>query len=432
MILGNTASNNKDHGIYLEVWNNNNTFSGNTISNNSNGIWLSSDSNTNKIFLNHFIANEINAGDYGINNTWDNGFSGNYWDDYSGNDTNNDGIGDTPYIVPGTAGSLDNFPIWTDVDEIIPIITIIFPLLDSIFGLVAPNYNISIDELNLDTVWYSLNSGTNITFTGLTGTINQALWDALPEGNVLITFYANDSIGNLGFAEVTIKKDVTVPIITINNPQNNDIIGATAPNYNFSIEELNLDTVWYTLNDGTNLPFMGLNGTINQALWDALPEGNILIKFYANDTLGRIGFAVIAITKDVTAPIITINNPQNNDLIGATAPNFDVTIEEPNLDRVWYSLNGSTNIIYEFNFYGGTGTVNQVIWDALPGGNITIRFYASDLAGNSGFQEVTVVKEITQPSPPGIPGYDIILLVGIISVMVVIIIKKRVKLLTPQ
>jgi len=60
---------------------------------------------------------------------------------------------------------------------------------------------------------FSLNGGVNTTFTGLTGSINQALWNALAEGNVVIRFYANDSAGNMGFAEVTIRKDVSVPII---------------------------------------------------------------------------------------------------------------------------------------------------------------------------------------------------------------------------
>jgi len=118
-ISGNTADNNKWSGIILSSSNNIN-ISGNTISNNSNGIRLDSNSNNNKIFLNYFINNEINAEDNGINNTWDNGTIGNYWDDYGGVDANDDGIGDTPYIISGTAGSQDNFPIWADGDEEIP------------------------------------------------------------------------------------------------------------------------------------------------------------------------------------------------------------------------------------------------------------------------------------------------------------------------
>ena len=43
-------------------------------------------------------------------NLWDDGAAGNYWSYYAGSDTNEDGIGDTPYIVPGNM-SQDRFPL---------------------------------------------------------------------------------------------------------------------------------------------------------------------------------------------------------------------------------------------------------------------------------------------------------------------------------
>lgn len=39
----------------------------------------------------------------GAGNYWDNGEEGNYWDDYTGTDSNGDGIGDVPYTVEGSA-----------------------------------------------------------------------------------------------------------------------------------------------------------------------------------------------------------------------------------------------------------------------------------------------------------------------------------------
>ncbi|GAH52652.1 unnamed protein product [marine sediment metagenome] len=141
---------------------------------------------------------------------------------------------------------------------------------------------------------------------------------------------------------------------------------------------------------------------------------------------GNIEFAEVTIRKDVTAPIIAINNPQNSDVIGATAPNFDISIDELNLDKTWYSLNGGNNI----TFTGLTGTINQALWDALSEGNVIIRFYANDTLGRIGFQEVSVVKTISQPSPPGIPGYNILLLLGIVSTIAVIIVKKRLNLIS--
>jgi len=79
-------------------------------SNNNLGIYfLYSENNT--IYYNNFINNTQNAIDE-ENNIWDNGypFGGNYWDDYNGNDSNNDGIGDTPYNISGGINQ-DNYPL---------------------------------------------------------------------------------------------------------------------------------------------------------------------------------------------------------------------------------------------------------------------------------------------------------------------------------
>jgi parallel beta-helix repeat protein len=314
-VSGNTAYNNQDYGIRL-YHSNSTTISANIVDNNVNyGIVVSSESDYNLICNNYFINNGIHALDEGNFNNWDNGTIGNYWDNYTGYDANDDGIGDTPYVISGTAGSQDNFPIWTDGDDIAPVITIVLPSANSVFGLEAPSYQITIVELNLDTIWYTLDGGgTNYTITGLTGTFNHLAWEALSEGNFTIRFYANDTAGNIGSADITVGKDISAPVITIILPLTDSVFDLVAPNYNISIDELNLDTIWYTLDGGgTNYTITGLTGTFNQLAWEALSEGSVTIRFYANDSAGNIGFTdvevIIEIPEDLDGvPIISFGN----------------------------------------------------------------------------------------------------------------------------
>jgi len=178
----------------------------NIISNcDTRGIYIQTDTCDNsEIWQNRFVNN---AGENARDNSgtgdtsWDKGGYGNYWDDYGGDDANDDGIGDTPHSVPGTAGSQDNFPIWTDGDDIYPTIIRNSPSPPLTFGANAPTFNLTIFDLNLHMAWYKLNNTYTHFFTPVNGIniiqINQTSWDALAEGNLSIGFFVNDTSGNL-------------------------------------------------------------------------------------------------------------------------------------------------------------------------------------------------------------------------------------------
>jgi parallel beta-helix repeat protein len=75
----------------------NNTLSGNTIKNHRVGIWAVRYSTENLLFHNNFANNTAQI--LASANTWNNSVTENYWDDYNGTDTDNDGLGDVPYIT---------------------------------------------------------------------------------------------------------------------------------------------------------------------------------------------------------------------------------------------------------------------------------------------------------------------------------------------
>jgi parallel beta-helix repeat protein len=117
--FGNTISANGRFGI--EIWNaaSYNSIYENTVEVSSYGIWIGMASN-NSIYHNNFINNIYHVSTYGSENTWDNGYpsGGNYWGGYNGSDTksgghqnqtDSDGIGDTPLVFDGT--NKDNYPL---------------------------------------------------------------------------------------------------------------------------------------------------------------------------------------------------------------------------------------------------------------------------------------------------------------------------------
>ena len=93
----------------------NNIITNNLFLNGSSyAIQVDSPCSSNLLLHNTFINN--NAGgkqaiDNGNNNIWNDSKYGNYWSDWKTPDTNNDGIVDNPYSIPGTANAKDHYPM---------------------------------------------------------------------------------------------------------------------------------------------------------------------------------------------------------------------------------------------------------------------------------------------------------------------------------
>jgi parallel beta-helix repeat protein len=98
---------------------------------------------------------------------------------------------------------------------------------------------------------------------------------------------------------------------------------------------------------------------------------------------------------DVTAPTVIINSPDDDDLFGINAPTYNVTITDDYLDETWYTLDGS---LHNYTFTESTGSIDQAAWDAMADGLITLTFYASDLVGNLGSDDVIIEKDATGPN----------------------------------
>jgi len=205
VIIGNTITHNSDNGIHTYSWYSGymvlkNIIVGNLISNNSGGVYISSLSYYNFIYKNNLIDNEQNAQDEGIN-LWDNGKSGNYWDDYTGEDNDGDGIGDTPYPIPG-GDNEDRYPLinaWGGVNRPPGAPIIIGPSS----GKPGTKYNYKFKSIDPDAdfIRFHIDWGDDtIDETGFNPSMINVIishtWSS--SGNYIITVYAEDVYGFIG------------------------------------------------------------------------------------------------------------------------------------------------------------------------------------------------------------------------------------------
>lgn len=118
VIFGNNITDCINWGIYFET--SNTVAAANYIAGNRWGVYLSPDyaPNNNTFYHNDFVNNtkHVSIGSsYNIQN-WDDGYpsGGNYWSNYTGTDSNSDGIGDTIFILD--SDNTDHYPLIAPFD----------------------------------------------------------------------------------------------------------------------------------------------------------------------------------------------------------------------------------------------------------------------------------------------------------------------------
>ncbi|MHA1190671.1 MAG: NosD domain-containing protein [Promethearchaeota archaeon] len=280
----------------------------NRIMLNELGILINSDSDLNGCYNNTFLSNVKHAQDDGVGNFWNITTIGNYWDNYTGVDANDNLVGDIAHPIIGSANSFDFLPIWEDGDDLGPIISITSPSIDS-YHSNPPTIQVSITDIgDVNETWYTvIGSGINHTFTGTSFEVDLTSWTNHIDGSIIIRTYANDTNGNLAFADLSINKDTISPEILINEPLDGTEFGDNPPSFNLTIDESNISHLWFKINDSSMSHFVsGVSGNnvfvMDSSIWDAILDGDVLITFYVNDTVGHSGTISVTIIKDTSTP----------------------------------------------------------------------------------------------------------------------------------
>ncbi|MGQ4876294.1 MAG: NosD domain-containing protein [Promethearchaeia archaeon] len=399
-IINSTISNNTLIGILVAENSNNNNFTGNKLTKNNVGIGINHTScSANLIWNNNFTQSfSHQASDNGTNNFWNNTLIGNYWDDYTGKDMDDNGIGETPYDIWGSSNNKDYLPIWQDGPSP-PLITKIFPANNTKYS-VAPILNISVYDADFRYLWYNISNQKEFLQSGVSEAIRADIWNNIPDESwFIIEIYANDSKGNINNTfTLRLYKDISSPRIHLTGPANKSSV-ILPPSFKINVSDPNLDKIWYNVTGLPGIEFLK-NDTfeeLNDTFWNSLGEGWFTINFFANDTLGNVNNTYsLLLYKDINAPKISILQPVN--LSNWAAPGQILIIaSDHNLDKIWYNISGLPNI--EFLNNNTAEIFNDTFWNNLPDGWFTINIFANDTFGrlNDTFS-IMIYKDTRAPS----------------------------------
>ncbi|MFQ5978677.1 MAG: nitrous oxide reductase family maturation protein NosD [Candidatus Heimdallarchaeota archaeon] len=210
----NDIANSSQRGINLD----NSSYSivsTNIVANTSQqGVYLSGDTFHCKLWDNTLALNGLNAYDSNGTNQWDNGTHGNWWDDYTGADTDFDGIGDSPYAIGGTGGAEDRYPLMEA-----PGVDIAAPALstpaDIDYAEGSTGYNITWNAYDRHPGTYNVTrNGTLIANDTWTAPSIVLQVDGLPFGNYTFMITVYDTFGNFISDTVVVRVlDESLPVL---------------------------------------------------------------------------------------------------------------------------------------------------------------------------------------------------------------------------
>ncbi len=408
----NMTSSSNDRGLSVQSSSNSNTFTGlvvdsntiygisinesdsneindSTIQNNAVGISTGDGAGSNLIYNNYF-DNTDNANIYpnsgvndwnitktaGTNIIGEDYLGGNFWSDYSGQDSDGDGLGDSPYDLG--ANNYDYLPLVHP-----PFVINLVPPTPDNESVINVNWffvNASANE-DLDTClleWNGVNESVSVSgrycYQNKTGLSDADYW---------FKVWGNDSQGNSSGTEMR--------LVTINTT----VVDTTPPNIQYTIQPklaVNGSNVSLRINasDPSGVDKTWINITLPDSTWQTIYLQNDVpinytttsligrynVTFFANDTLGNEGNVSDYFDTQESVPTTNFTVNVINDTGGGIVCNL--TVYDP----------GTSNIAAEYQ--SGDGKFDESLvegtYDFLfnaHGGDLQVLLMGVDLSQNT-------------------------------------------------
>ncbi|EOX1763568.1 Ig-like domain-containing protein, partial [Vibrio cholerae] len=219
----------------------------------------------------------------------------------------------------------------------------------------------------------------------------------LAEGSYTVTATVNDPAGNTGTASDKGSVDVTAPVITVDAPDStNDttptIIGTTDAPAGSTVTLVVTDADG---NEQTLTATVQPDGSYSVDVTTPLAEGNYKVDASVTDPAGNTGTATDDGSVDVTAPVITVDAPDNtND----TTPTITGTTDAPagsTVTLVVTDADGNEQTLIATVQPGGSYSVD--VTTPLAEGNYKVDASVTDPAGNTGTATDDGSVDVTAP-----------------------------------
>jgi len=317
-----------------------------------------------------YIFNETGAGLAGVNVTWENATTGEFYgnfitlDDPAGYYTMTDSFDGSreSLITASKAGYITNSTVktitagsppkyhWINLtlvqDLTPPDITNLQPADGAMINDSTPTISAEYSDAS------GINTGAvTLTVDGVDKTTSATITESgisytstpLADGQHDVSLYVEDNAANSVTVNWTFTVDTVAPVVTIQSPENTTYKVDTVELNCTATDENNISVVWYSLDGGSNVTLYAADNTTFNATLSGLTSDTHCVTVYANDTAGNIAFATVcfAIEAEIIVPVLLYS--------GWNMFGVPVDVSNYTLPTVLESVEGNYNIILYYN-----------------------------------------------------------------------------------
>ncbi|MBI4116749.1 hypothetical protein HY449_03320 [Candidatus Pacearchaeota archaeon] len=300
-----------------------------------------------------------------------------------------------------TFGNVNQTRISFTIDSTKPLVTIANPTTNNTNtsdNLLDINYIPTDTFTQIDSAWYTNNSGNINKSLGTLGSLTNISNITWGEGKHNVTIYTNDTAGNVNFTTISFTVDTVIPGISIDSPSN--LTNSSNPgldvNFIASDSGSGLFNFWYA-NDtysvaNKSLGVLGTSFNITNITWG---EGNHNVTIWANDSAGNYNFASVTFEVDSIKPAIEIVSPTgNNTNTSDTALDVTYTTSDLHLFNFWYNNDTHAAANKSLGVLGTSFNITNITWGE---GKHNVTIYSNDTFGNVNFTTTSFTIDSTLP-----------------------------------
>lgn len=202
------------------------------------------------------------------------------------------------------------------------------------------------------------------------------------DGSYVIRLTATDAAGNIAYSDMNMVWDTTPPSVTTGNQVRNGTYTQTA-----TINDATAVTCQWTRLSGPGTITFGTSTEAATTITAGV-DGTYAIRLTATDAAGNTAYSDMTLVWDTVLPSVNAGgNRAGNARFTQTATAGDTL----SMTYAWSSTSGPGNVTF-----GSPNALSTTI-SADTDGIYTLRFSATDAAGNSAFSEMTLAWDVVPP-----------------------------------